>query len=475
MLTPSQFHPYQIRGVQFILDHPNAMLWEGMGLGKTAQSLTAVSELLDRWKITGALVIAPKRIIQSVWRQESKVWSHLGHLTFSLVHGTPVQRETALRRHADIHLVNYENLPWLVTKLEQFWLSKGKYPPFQMLILDEVTKVKNATAQRTLALTKVLPYFTRRVGLTGEPAANGYKDLHGQFLCVDGGQRLGTSKTAYLDAFFRPAGYGGFDWSITESGKKRIQDRIADITLELSAEEYLDLPPVTYNTITVDLPPKARKIYDELERDLFATLDSGADLEVMNEASKINKLVQVASGAAYLTPSGPWEEIHTEKLEALSDACEEASGRPLLLGYGYRHEATRIKKAFPYNLGTGTGAVFLSSKLSEGALNQTLDLWAQDKVQLLCGHPASMGHGLNLQSSSANSVIWFSLPWSLELYHQMNARLIGGHRRRGASFVHHIIARDTVDELIYETLQTKHVTQESLKTAIRNYREKRGM
>jgi len=475
MLTEADFFPYQRIGVQHMLDHPNAMVWEGMGLGKTPQTLTAIATLLDQMRITAVLVLGPKRVVQSVWRQEAAKWEHLKHLSFSLVQGNAAQRETALRRRRDVYLCNYEVLAWLRTTVEHLWLRHGRYPPFQVLVLDEVTKVKNSQAKRTRELTKLLPYFSRRIGLTGEPAANGYKDLHGQFLCVDGGQRLGVSLTQYRERFLSQSGYMGYEWTATKTGRQRIHDRIHDITLQMSAEDYLDLPPVVYNDIMVDLPPKAREIYNELEKELFVRLDSGADLEVLSQASLINKLIQVASGAAYLVPGGAWEEIHKTKLEALEDVVEEASGRPVLLGYGYIHEATRIAQKFPEHPQSHSGATFLSSKLGERTLNDVLARWERDEVPILCGHPASMGHGLNLQGASANSVVWFSLPWSLELYAQMNARLIGGHRRQGASTIHHILARDTVDELVRDTLTGKTATQETLKRAIHNYRIRRGL
>lgn len=475
MLRESDLYPYQRIGIQHMLDHANAMVWEGMGLGKTTQTETAISILLDQMKITGALVLAPKRVCQTVWRQEAQKWKHLQHLTFSLIQGTQGQREIALRRSRDIHLCNYENLPWLVTTIYHLWLRHGRYPPFQMLILDEITKVKNSQAKRTKELVRLLPYFTRRIGLTGEPAANGYKDLHGQYLCIDEGQRLGKSITEYRKHYLRPQGYMGYEWVATRTGRERIHQRIHDITLQMSAKDYLDLPPVRYNDIWVELPTKARAIYDKLERDFFTELDSGQNLEVLSQASLLNKLIQVASGAAYLVTGGGWEEIHQAKLDALEDVIEEASGRPVLLGYIYVHEAARIAQRFPERPQTHSGATFLSSKLRERAMADVLDRWKRDEIPLLCGHPASMGHGLNLQHSSANSIVWFNLPWSLELYNQMNARLVGGHRRRRSSVVHHILARNTADELVRETLPGKATTQRELKRAVHNYRIRRNI
>ena len=469
----SRLLPYQLRGIQHIHDHPNAMLWEGVGMGKTVQVLTAFSQLQDQGKIPAVLVIGTKRIIQAVWRQEAEKWDHLRHLRFSLIQGSETERVAALKRRADIYLVNYEQLPWLASMIQHLWLRHGRYPPFWMCIYDEVTKVKNATSKRVKAWKKILPYFKRRVGLTGEPASNGYKDLHGQYLCVDSGARLGQSITAYRSAFLRPLGFMGHDWAVTRLGREQIHKRIADITLELSTEDYLDLPPIKTNIIWIDLPAKARVVYDRFENEFFAELDSGAELEAPNEAAKINKLIQIASGAAYLTQSTQWEEVHKAKLEALDDLVEEHTGRPMLLGYNYIHEANRIAREYPEKPQEHAGATFLSSKLSEREVKDVLRRWEYDEIPLLCGHGASMGHGLNLQHGSARSVVWFSLPWSLELYNQLNGRIAGGHRRKDTTFIHHILAKDTVDEMMWDVIHNKATTQAGLRRAIKTYREQR--
>lgn len=470
----SRFFSYQNRSVEHIKAHSNAMLWLDMGMGKTVATLTAYAELQERFAVSGMLVVAPLRICQSVWRQEAMKWDHLRHLRFSLIHGTAAQRTLALRRRSDIYLINYENLRWLATQIKHLWLRKGEYPPFSMVVYDEVTRMKNSQAKRVQEWRGMLKYFSRRVGLTGEPASNGYRDLFGQYLVVDAGQRLGTGVTAFRDAFLKPLGYQQHGWVVTRTGQEQIHARIADITLELAAKDYIDLPPVRYNTIWIDLPPDARAIYDRLEHEFFAELDSGAELEVVNEASKLNKLSQIASGAAYLHAGGPWEEIHREKIEALRDVLEEAAGRPLLLGYTYVHEAARIAQEWPERPLTREGVTFLSSRLGERAAQDVLERWHRDEIPVLAGHPQSMGHGLNLGGNSARSVVWISLPWSLELYNQMNARLIGGHRRTGSNTVHHILARDTVDEVIWSALQSKSTTQAHLRRAVDAYRRKKA-
>lgn len=450
-----------------------AMVWADMGLGKTVSTETAFVDLQDTLQVACMLVVAPVRVIQGVWRQEAQKWEHLQHLRFSLIHGSEVQRRAALKRRADIYLVNYENLAWLSVQIQHVWLRKGLYPPWQMVVYDEVTKVKNAQARRSKAWVKILPYIPRRVGLTGEPAANGYKDLFGQYLQVDGGARLGTSVTTFRERYLKTTGYGGYSWIATRSGQEEIHRQISDITITLKAEDYLDLPPVTNNVVWVDLPPEARKVYDELEKEFFVELSQGIELEVLNEASKLNKLLQLAGGAAYYGDTKAWEEVHRAKLEALQDVLDEAGGRPLLLGYSYRHEAQRIAQTWPERPMTAEGATFLKSSLGERAIADIMERWERDEIPLLCGHPASMGHGLNLQGSSARAIVWFSLPWSLELYRQMNARLFGGHRRQGASVVHHILASDTMDEVVWQTLETKSTTQEGLRMAIHDYQQRR--
>lgn len=472
MWNESRLLPYQRRIVDHICDHPAAMVWADMGLGKTVSTLTAISKVLDNLRANGVLVVAPLRVIQTVWRQEAAKWEHTRHLRFSLIHGDQNQRMTALWRKADVYLINYENLTWLTGAIQQVYTKRGKHPPFSMVVYDEVTKVKSPTSKRAKAWAKMLHHFDRRVGLTGEPAANGYKDLFGQYLMTDSGERLGRSVVAFRERYLRPAGYGGYDWLATRSGREEIHAKISDITIELAAKDYLDLPPLTERVIWVDLPPAARKLYDVLEKEFFAELDSGAELEVFNEAGKLNKLIQIASGAAYFNGTA-WEEIHKAKIEALQDAVEEAGGRPILLGYTYRHEAERIAQAFPERPQAYSGASFLSSALSGAGVDDLLRRWDHDEIPLLCGHPASMGHGLNLQGSSARSVVWMSLPWSLELYHQMNDRLFGGHRRKGASVIHCILARDTMDEVVYERLKGKDETQTGLRNAVKRYQERR--
>ena len=462
MLTEADLHPYQRKAIEHILAHENAMLWLDMGLGKTTISLYAFKELQNRWATSAALVVGPKRVVESVWRAEAQKWAELRGLRFSLIGGDEAMRKRQISRRADLYLINYEQLEWLVSWVGHRYLNRGEYPPFDMVIYDEVTKVKNADAKRSQAIHRLLPWMRRRMGLTGEPAANGYKDLHGQYLAVDGGRRLGTDLRAFKSAFLTEINRRAV---VTNLGREQIKRRIHDITLEMSADDYLDLPPIIQQDIEIDLPPDARRIYEEVETRFFHELAQGGKIEAQTEATKGLKCLQVAGGACYIDDSDRWASIHTAKLDALETLLEERNGRPLLLGFGFRHEAARIKARFPF-------AQFLSSELSEKEFARIERAWNAEDVPLLCGHPASMGHGLNLQFGG-DALCWFGLNWSLELYNQFNARLMGGHRRRNRVFLYRILARDTMDEALRIALENKAATQAALKRAINEYRARR--
>jgi len=442
------------------------MLWLDMGLGKTSVALTSFIDLQDRWEVSAALVVGPLRVVESVWQQEAEKWEHTTGLRFSLIHGNEAHRKAALNRRADIYLTNYENLEWLVTWIRHQYLGKNRYPPFDMLIYDEITKVKNAQAKRSEAIQHILPFMRRRVGLTGEPAANGYMDLHGQYLAVDGGKRLGQTITSFRGAFLQSCGFMGKKYKVTPYGKQQIKERVSDITLEMSSIDYLDLPPVVERDIVVDLPPKARTVYEQVEKEFFAELDAGGTIEAQTEAAKGLKCLQVAGGAAYVDDSHNWAEIHGAKLDALEDLLEEQAGSPVLLAYAFRHEAARIAKRFPK-------AKFLSSELSGKEFNATKKKFSQGEIPLLCGHPASMGHGVDGLQDSCFTLCWYGLNWSLEKNNQFNARIIGGHRRKKVVTIHRILARDTMDYAVKEALEGKATTQTDLKAAVRAYRNRK--
>ena len=434
-----------------------------MGLGKTAVALTAIGERQNRIEAYATLVVAPLRVIQTVWRQEAREWAHTRQLRFSMIHGNPNQRERAFRMPADIYLVNYEGLRWLCERLEHVYLRQGRYLPFNMVVFDEVSKLKDHTTKRHSALRNILPFVPYRLGLTGTPAANGYLDLFGQYLAVDSGTRLGTSKNSFTERFFHQSGWGiASKYEVDVGAEKAIEELISDITMQMSAEDYLELPPVKINDIWVDLPPEARERYEQLERDMFMELDSGVEVEVFNAAALTTKCLQAANGAAYVETGGPWDWLHDAKLDALADIVEEQAGKPTLVTYSFRHDAERIQKSV-------ASVHHISSRLGASKTSQLLDQWNEGKVPVLLGHPASMGHGLNLQHGS-DTLVMFGLPWSLEQYQQTIDRLAGGLRRHRPVIVHRILARGTTDEAVRLALEAKATTQAGLKAALNEYR-----
>lgn len=466
MRSPKDLYPYQHKATTFLSHTAQSMLWLDMGLGKTVVTLTNVVQRQDLCQVYGTLVVAPLRVIQSVWRQEAKRWAHTKHLRFSLIHGSVRQRKLAFYQHADVYLVNYEGLKWLSEQMQLHYLSKGKTLPFNMIVFDEVSKLKNHTTVRHKALRKILPFIPYRIGLTGTPAANGYIDLFGQYLAVDSGARLGTTRSHFTQAFFKEKGWGvASRYEIFPGAETRIQELISDITLQMSAKDYLDLPPIIFNDIWVELPSRARILYEELEREMFATLDSGTEVEVFNPAALTCKCLQVANGALYTEVGGPWEAVHEAKLDALDDVLEEANGKPILGVYAFVHDAIRIQERHP-------ATRLINSKLNENKLQVLLNEWDRGEVPLMIGHPDSLGHGLNLQHGS-DTLVFMGLPWSLERYLQTIDRLAGGLRRHRSVIVHRILARDTTDVVVREVLKAKAVTQADLKAALNEYRHKK--
>ena len=452
-------HGYQVTGVRHSLAHPQSALWMDMGLGKTIVALSVIWERMNHLQVYGTLIVAPPRVCQTVWRQEAIKWAHTQGLTFSLVMGTPIQRTRAAMIRADIYLINYEGLVWLVDLLVEKYLRRGLYPPFNMAIFDEVTKLKDAGTKRHDALRILLPYLPYRIGLTGTPASNGYLDLFGQYLALDSGARLGTSSTQYKSYYFYP-GYQAYSHTLKYGAKEAIQSMIADITLQMDKADYLVLPPVTYNNIMVELPAKARGLYQELETNMFFQLDSGMEIEVANQAALVNKCLQAANGAVY-NVERRWESIHQVKLDALESVVEESGGQPLLVLFNYHHDRIRILERFPW-------ATVLDSSVDPA---QVVADWDAGRISMLLGHPGSMGHGLNLQYGG-HIIVWFGLPWSLDLYLQANARIAERQGQEVPVIVHRILTADTMDMAVLEALDSKAVTQTELRNAIYNYRNR---
>jgi SNF2 family DNA or RNA helicase len=483
MLTRDNLHEYQTVAVNHMNAHHNSMLWLGMGLGKTVSALTSIVDRIAAGQVKKVLIFGPIRVINSVWAQEARKWEHTKHLKFSVIHGTPQKRGRAMFADADIHLVNYESANWLCEQLLHYYISQGKPLPYDMIVYDEVSKMKNSTSKRfaggktdkvdgngkeyTVKLQgwrKMLPHFPYTVGLTGTPASNGYLDLFGQFLAVDGGERLGEYVTHFKSSYFQ-SDYMGWSQEVTNIGKQCIEKKISDITLKMDAKDYLDLPAVKVVNMMVDLPAKARKAYEEMEANMFAALDNGTELEVFSKTAISNKCLQFCNGSPYLhAETSEYEALHDAKLNALEEVLEEAGGSPVLCSYTYKADAERIMKKFkaykPVNL--------TAEKASDTA--KILTRWKEGEIKLLIGHPMSMSHGIDGLQVSGYIMVWFGLNWSLELYDQMNARIDRQGQTHPVSIIR-ILCRDTIDLAVADALERKTDSQEGLKSALQRYKQ----
>ena len=451
-----------MRAINHVVQHPSSMLWIDTGLGKTVVAETAFAHLQAHNYVRAALVLGPLRVVQSVWHAEAAKWEQLKHLRFSLIHGNSAQdRMRGLTRPADIYLMNYENLPWLLVQLKHYYIDRGTLLPFDFLIADEIPKLKNYETKRMEAIIPMLPFFKYRTGLTGTPSSNGLEDLFGQYLVLDNGARLGMNYGMYLSNYFKKADQNGYKYEATPEGASYIYRQVSDITLNLRAADYLELPKTVINDIYVDMPRKYRKQYEELEMLMFTELENGAILEVNDPGARTNKCLQFSNGAVYTdTETKAWEPVHDLKLDALEDIVEEAGGEPILVAYNYKPDAKRIMARFPYakNL---TG-------MSRDEFLQTLADWNEGKIRLLLGHPASMGHGVDGLQKRGHICVWFGLNWSLEYYMQLNARLDRQGQERSV-IIHRIMCRGTADELVRDSLEIKGETQEGLRSAVDLY------
>lgn len=445
-----QPYDYQRFAEQHILDNPYAGLFLGMGLGKTVTTLTAIDKLIHQdLAVDRVLVIGPKKVVEETWATEIQKWDHLRHLRISVVLGTERQRIEALRTPADIYAINRENVAWLVGYC-------GGGFPFDMLVIDELSSFKNAASIRFKALRTVRPKIKRVTGLTGTPAPNGLIDLWPQLYLLDQGERLGKTLTGYRNQFFVPGRRNGhvvFDYKLrSQAGEKEIYERIGDICISMKAEDYLQLPKRIDRNKEIHLPDSVMKKYLDFERELVLSLDDTKDISAVNAAALTNKLRQFANGAVYDADKS-WHEVHTEKLEALAEDMEAANGENVLVFYQYQHDLERILKHFKA----------YKPVLLKGA-EQIRD-WNAGKIQMLLAHPASAGHGLNLQQGG-HLIEWFGVDWALELYEQAVARL----DRQGQTkpvINSRIIAKGTIDEDILESLAGKATVQDAVMNAVK--------
>ena len=436
-----KLHAYQQRGVDHILSNPYCALFWDLGLGKTLTTLVGTTTLMGRGDLKRCLIVAPKRVALHTWPTEISKWFG-DQYRVSLITGTPSKRMSAAKADADFYLINFENLAWLVGEFLKDWRWDG-------LVIDESSKCKSPSTKRFKAIKKILKHVDTTILLSGTPAPNSLLDLWSQVYLLDMGERLLPSMTRYKAKYFK-SDYMGYSWTPKEGAREVIQNKISDLCMSLKAEDYLDMPDYIENCIPVYLSETEQATYKELEDEFFLEL-SGSEIVAANAAVLASKCLQYANGALYDTESD-WHEVHAHKLDALEDIIEESAGAPILVAYNYQFDLERLRYRFPQ-------AQVLDK---QGTL---IDKWNEGKVPVLLVHPASAGHGLNLQQGG-NIIVWFGLTWSLENYLQLNGRLY----RQGQTkpvFVHHIITEGTVDELVLERLRSKASVQDILMNALK--------
>jgi SNF2 family DNA or RNA helicase len=443
MLSRDDLHEYQRKAIDFVLRERRCMLTLGMGLGKTTSTLTAVSDMLDGFTANKVLVIAPLRVANSVWAQEARLWAHLNHLRVSVCTGAEKVRRAALALDADVYVINRENVPWLVENYGKKW-------PFDVVVIDESSSFKSASSKRFKAIRKMLPHIETIILLTGTPSPNGLLDMWSQMYLVDYGERLGRTLTGYKQRFFE-ADYFGRKFELRPDSAEKIHTLLGDKIIHMSAEDYLDMPARIDLTVGIDLPSNVMSEYVDFERTMLAQIN-GEEVEATTAAVLANKLLQYANGALYTDANGNWEETHAAKLDALADIIDDNPDETVLVAYNYKSDLERLLARFPQG-------VVLDKK------QETIDAWNRGEITMLFAHPASAGHGLNLQKGGALCV-WFGLNWSLEYYQQFNARLHRQGQTRPVRIAH-IVANNTIDQRVLQVLQNKDATQKSLLNALK--------
>lgn len=438
-------HSYQRYAIEYIKEHPISAILLDMGLGKTSITLSAVSDLLfDSFEVSKVLVIAPLRVAKTTWKDEIQKWEHLNILEYSIITGTEAERLSALNKQADIYIINRENIQWLVDK-------SGIEFYFDMVVIDELSSFKSWQSKRFKAFMKVRPRVKRIVGLTGTPSSNGLMDLFAEFKILDMGERLGRFIGQYRNTYFSPDKRNGqviYSYKPLPFAEKEIYNKISDITISMKAKDYLKMPELITNNVEVEMSCKELKLYNKLKSDMIIDID-GKELDAPNAAALSNKLLQMANGAVY-DDNKAVVEIHSQKLDALEDLIEAANGKPVLVAYWYKHDKDRIMQRF---------------QAEEINTSADIDKWNKGEMSVALIHPASAGHGLNLQQGGS-TIVWFGLTWSLELYQQLNARLYRQGQKETV-VIHHIITKDTIDENVIKALEKKDLSQNSLIEAVK--------
>ena len=438
-------HEYQKYATKFIEENEISALLLDMGLGKSVITLTAIRNLIIKGEVGRVLVIAPLRVAKTTWPDEIAKWDHLNDLTYSVAVGTEKERLEALRKNVEIVIINRENVDWLVNK-------SGYRFNFDMIVIDELSSFKSYSAKRFKALLKVRPYVERIVGLTGTPSSNGLMDLWAEYRLLDFGERLGRYITRYRLKYFTPDKRSAtviFSYKLLPGAEDEIYNAISDITISMKAKDYLKMPDLIINEVTVDLDPSERRTYETLRKEMVVQISEQEEIDAVNAASLSGKLLQMANGAVYDEDKRVLR-IHDKKLDALEDLIEATNGKPVLIAYWYKHDLERIKERF---------------NVREILNDQDIRDWNSGKIDVAVIHPASAGHGLNLQQGGS-TMIWFGLTWSLELYEQANARLY----RQGQNetvVIHHIITKGTIDEDVMLALRRKEKMQSALIDAVK--------
>lgn len=439
-------HDYQRYAIDYIETHPVAAVLLDMGLGKTVISLTAIADLLfDSFEAHRILVVAPLRVARDTWPAEIKKWDHLRHLTYAVAIGTPAERKAALMANTDITIINRENLQWLIE-------SSSFHFDYDMVVIDELSSFKNHQSKRFKSLLKVRPHVKRIIGLTGTPSSNGLMDLWAEFRLLDMGQRLGRFITQYRRNYFMPDKRNGeiiYSYKPLPYAEEQIYRQISDITISMKSSDHLKMPELVSTQYEVYLSDAERERYEELKSEFVLHLNDD-EVTAANAAALTGKLSQLANGAIY-TDTGETIAFHDRKLDALEDIIEAANGKPVLVAYWFRHDLQRIRERFD---------------VRELKSSKDITDWNAGNISVAVIHPASAGHGLNLQQGGS-TLIWFGLTWSLELYQQTNARLWRQGQSAGTVVLQHIITKGTIDERILKALSLKEVTQSALIDAVK--------
>lgn len=438
-------HDYQQYTIDQIVQREHIGVFLEMGLGKTVSTLTAVSRLIEDFYVSRVLVIAPLRVAQTVWAEECRKWDHLQHLRCVKILGGVCDRRAAAWADADVYIINRENVAWLVQEYGSAW-------KWDMIVVDELSSFKNRSSERFKALRRILPKAQRVVGLTGTPAPNGLLDLWSQVYLLDQGRALGRTLGAYRDAYFTPgrrSGHVVFDWRLKDGAEEQIYERLKPICLSMKAADHLTMPECIYHDVPVVLEADAMEAYRALQRDQF-TLIREQGVTAQNAAAVTGKLLQVSGGAVY-DDDGSWAEISESKLEALNDAVSDFNGQQVLVYYQYKHEFTRLKERFK------------KASVLEGP--KQVEDWNAGRIPMLLAHPASAGHGLNLQAGG-HIIVWYTPTWNLEHYQQANARLYRQGQQSETVLIYHLVAQDTMDARVLRVLQGKATLQDELMAAV---------